>query len=217
MVNEALAKSEIPLYIFVENGKQFDFLQNEKIITLTKSMILTLCDVSNHSGIVGVFQIKKKIPQKPCGNFLVLENVQDPGNVGTLIRSAQGANFLDIYLINCATITNPKTYRSSMGAVFSTNCCELNFSEFETIFKTWNLPLFCADMSGENIYKCKLPCCIGIVIGNEGNGVGKNMETLCTGKIKIPMANGLESLNAGVSGSILMFEIAFGGKNVRSQ
>ena len=139
----------------------------------------------------------------------------NPGNVGTLIRSAVGTGFLDIYLISCASVTNPKTVRSTMGALFKANIYEVD-EKFVKTLKVWNQTVYVADMDGENIFETSFQQNCGIIVGNEGQGVSDELIEIATNKISIPMKNNLESLNAGVSGSIIMYQIANGGKNVRS-
>jgi len=97
-----------------------------------------------------------KEPKNISNNFLVLENIQDAGNVGTIIHSASGTSFKDIFLINCASVFNQKVVRSTMGGIFKENLC----------------PLVIADMSGQNLFKFKKPTSnFGVVIGNEGKRV----------------------------------------------
>ena len=157
---------------------------------------------------MGVIKLQNRAIQPPNGNYLVLDELQDPGNVGTLIRSALGANFLDIYLLNSVNISNEKLIRSSMGAIFKTKIYQVSKDEFISNYKKWNKPLYVCDMDGENIYKTHISNNAGIVVGNEGNGVSAEIRGISTGSISIPMKNGLESLNAGVSGSIIMYHLS---------
>ena len=156
-------------------------------------------------GLIGVVKFKSKELTVPKANFLVLDEIQDPGNVGTLLRSALGADFKDVYLLNCARVSSDKVIRSSMGAIFKLNIYESSKNEFLNICS--GLHMCFADMFGENIYKTKLPSLVGVVVGNEGNGVSKELKEACSFSVSIPMANDLESLNASVAGSIIMYQI----------
>lgn len=179
-----------------------------EVITLSKNVFKSFSTTLNSQGLIGVVKFNFKTIEKPKGNYLVLDCLQDPGNLGTLIRSALGANFLDIYLLDCVKASSDKVIRSSMGAIFKTRIYPCTKEEFIKQFKTWNLPLIACDMDGDNLYNFAPQCPVGIVIGNEGNGVSKEMFNLATKTISIPMQNDLESLNAGVAGSIVMFQIA---------
>ena len=179
-----------------------------EIIEVSENVFKQFTSTVTSQGIIGVAKLPKPKLIAPKGNFLVLDELQDPGNVGTLIRSALGANFLDIYLLNCVSLSNLKLIRSSMGAIFKTRIYEINKSDFINIFPTWNKTLYVCDMNGENLYQTQIDNQSGIVVGNEGNGVSDEISHIAQKTIKIPMQNGLESLNAGVSGSIIMYEIS---------
>ncbi len=186
-------------------------------VVVSNNVLKVFSNTKSSQQVIAFVKLKKQILKPPNQNFLVLDNIQDPGNVGTLIRSAVGANFLDIYLIDCASVTLDKTIRSTMGALFKCNVYETDKS-FIKVLKSWNKKLYIADMNGKDIYKSVFLNNIGVVIGNEGHGVCEDLKNIATDKISIPMQNNLESLNAGVSGSIIIYQITYGsgGKNVRS-
>ena len=179
-----------------------------ELVEVSENVFKAFSSTLNSQGLVGVVKFNFCKLQKPKGNFLVLDGLQDPGNIGTLIRSALGANFLDIYLVDTAKANSDKVVRSSMGAIFKTRLMPCSKQQFISAFKQWNLPLISCDMGGENIYKTIFKGQIGVMVGNEGNGVSKQMQALATKTISIPMQNSLESLNAGVAGSIVMYSIA---------
>ncbi len=188
-----------------------------KDIIVSSNVLKIFSNTKTSQQVIAFVKLKKQSLKPPSNNFLVLDNIQDPGNVGTLIRSAVGANFLDIYLINCASVTLDKTIRSTMGALFKCNVYETDKS-FINVLKSWNKRIYIADMNGKSIYESFFSNNIGVVVGNEGHGVCEDLRKIATDKISLPMQNNLESLNAGVSGSIIMYQITYGsgGKNVRS-
>ncbi len=188
-----------------------------KDIIVSSNVLKIFSNTKTSQQVIAFVKLKKQDLKPPSQNFLVLDNIQDPGNVGTLIRSAVGANFLDIYLINCASVTLDKTIRSTMGALFKCNVYETDKS-FINVLKSWNKRIYIADMNGKSIYESFFSNNIGVVVGNEGHGVCEDLRKIATDKISLPMQNNLESLNAGVSGSIIMYQITYGsgGKNVRS-
>lgn len=184
-------------------------------IVVSDAVIKKFSNTKTSQGVVAFVEYAEKQLKKPQGFFLILDRVQDPGNVGTLIRSAVGSGFSDVYLISCASVTNSKTVRSTMGALFRTNIYEVD-EKFLEILKTWKKTIYVADMDGDNIFEKNFEDNCGIIVGNEGQGVCDELIEIATNKLSIPMKNNLESLNAGVSGSIIMYQIANGGKNVRS-
>ena len=142
-------------------------------------------------------------------NSLVLDNLQDPGNVGTLIRSAVAFGFNDIYLVNCADPYSEKVVRSSAGNIIKERRHKVAYTEVAKNKDKIADKFIVADMLGTPIGKIHLPKSkIAVIIGNEGSGVSADFLALADTKISIPMLNGVESLNAGVAGSIIMQKIS---------
>ena len=190
-----------------------NFTSND--ILVSENVLKKFTNTKTTQGVIALVKLKHYELKPPDNNFLILDNIQDPGNVGTLIRSAVGADFLDIYLYKCASLSLDKTIRSTMGAIFRCRFYEVG-EDFVDIAKGWNKTILTADMDGENIFSVKISGSVGLIVGNEGHGVSESFRGLSNKVISIPMRNGLESLNAGVSGSILMYQLTYGGKNVRS-
>ena len=207
IIKDAIKNKTInPLFVFTID-ENIDIEFKNKYLVDNKT-IEQLSDVKTPQGVLCVAEYIPYIVNKPTNNFLVLDNVQDPGNVGTLIRTAKASGFNEVYLLNCASVTNPKVVRSSVGAIFTTKLYELDRQEFINFQKEWKNTLLKTDMNGENIFTFKPDNeILGIVIGNEGNGVSNEISSICSKSIKIPMIEGIESLNASVSGSIIMYEI----------
>lgn len=157
--------------------------------------------------VICVVEIPKLLDGLPSGNSLVLDNLQDPGNVGTLIRSALAFGFKDIYFVNCVDIFCEKVIRSSMGNIFkiAPHIVDIDYIRHN---KT-NIcnQLIGTNMSSKNIKDIDTNGKIAIVVGNEGNGISNDMLALCDSVVTIPMSNGVESLNVGIAGSIAMYEI----------
>lgn len=187
--------------------ENYPFLNYVKTFVVSDNVISSLSETKSPQGLIAVVNFVEKQPSVPTNNFIVLENLQDAGNLGTIIRSCRGANFKDIYLINCVSYYNQKVVRSAMGNIFDVNLYSFKTTnQFLEFAKLNNLNLAVADMNGENLFNIKTkPQNLGIVIGNEGNGVSVEMKNYCKKIISIPMKNGLESLNAGVSCSIIMY------------
>ncbi len=177
------------------------------IYKVDKATIDSLSDSKTPQGVICVAEYIQDIVEKPKTNFLVLDGLQDPGNVGSLIRSAYASGFDYIYLLSSVKPTNSKLIRSSVGAIFKSKVISLSKEEFIKLAKEWELNLIATDMAGENIFNFKTDKQVGLIIGNEGQGISDEMANLCTRTVKIPMQEGIESLNASVSGSIIMYQI----------
>ena len=152
-----------------------------------------------------------KIPEKPNINdigdrVLVLDRIQDPGNLGTLIRSVEAFEFNDIVLINCVDLYNDKTLRSTMGSIYRLKFYYMNNDDFIEFALDKNTYL--ADMDGRDYRQIKFRKPINLVIGNEANGISEQIKGIEGQIVSIPMKGKIESLNAGVSGSIIMSYIS---------
>ncbi|MDO4604804.1 MAG: RNA methyltransferase [Helcococcus sp.] len=134
-------------------------------------------------------------------NILILDNIQDPGNMGTLIRSAEAFGYNTIISINSVDFYNEKVLRSTMGSIFRLNLIE---SDYEYINTLDDYQIYLADMNGEDFREIKSSGKKALVIGNEGNGISDEIQKTSHKIVSIPMQGEIESLNAAVSGSILM-------------
>ena len=150
-----------------------------------------------------------KLEKHEIGNkILCLDNIQDPGNLGTIIRSAVAFSFDTIILSqDTVDLYNDKVIRSCEGMIFHINIIRKNLESF-LIENNNQYNILITDVSkGENIRMLNLKQKIILVIGNEGNGVNENLKKFAHYFIKISMNSNCESLNAGVAASILMHEI----------
>ncbi len=209
IIKDALKSGSIkPIVAFVVNEN----LANEldlpcKTYKTDAKTIEGLVDVKTPQGVCVMVEYIPHIAKMPKNNFLVLDTIQDPGNAGTLIRTALATGFDTIVMVDSVNVTNAKLVRSTVGAVFNTNIYEMTKQEFLNTTKEWKLPLLMADMEGENLFESEFKEQLGVVVGNEGKGVCDEIASLCSHSIKIPMNKGIESLNAGVSGAIIMYHI----------
>lgn len=158
--------------------------------------------------IVCVVHIPNQECGVPKGNSLILDGLQDPGNIGTLIRSAIAFNFNDIYFIDCPDIYSEKVVRASMGGIFKVNAHVVSRQEIIDNKRDICEILISTTLKGDKLPQNYLPNTrLGVIIGNEGNGVSDMLITACDKAVTLPMTKNIESLNAGVAGSIMMFEI----------
>lgn len=217
IIRDALVKGVIEVKYILTSLDETDFKalniphENIEVYHVDAKTIDMLSDTKTPQKVLCIAYHTQYVVEVPKTNFLVLDNLQDPGNVGTLIRSAKATGFEYVFLVDGVRKDNPKLIRSSVGAVFDNKIYEMSHEEFIAFAKQNKLRLISCDMNGENIFnfadKNNQSQPLGIVVGNEGQGVSDDMANLCFKTVKIPMKDGIESLNAGVSGSIIMYEI----------
>ncbi len=162
--------------------------------------------VSNETTPQGVIALVKKPLNEitvPSGKCLYLDGVSDPANIGAIIRTAAASGYNDIYMCSCADCFSPKAVRASMSGIFKV---KTHIGSSEELLSKINLPIVVADMNGENVFeKNSIPKDFCLVIGNEGKGVSAALREKADYTVKIPMQNGMESLNAAVSAGIIMY------------
>ena len=156
-------------------------------------------------GILAVLKLPDCPVEVPAKDAILLDGVADPGNLGTIIRSANAAGYSDIYLRDCADVFSPKCLRAAMSGVFFVR---IHIGPDAEIFDALaRIPKICADMKGDNVFTFHAPEKFCLVIGNEANGVSKSVRSICDFTVKIPMRESCESLNAGISAAVLMYEL----------
>lgn len=208
IINDALANGLKPKLILVENEKLNKWQNLCPTYLVESETIEQLSDCKTPQGVLCVAEYLQHMDfSKPTTNFLVIDGLQDPGNVGTLIRTAIACKFNYIYLVDSVKPTNSKLVRSSVGTIFYANIVSSTRDEFISHAKQWNLPLIKADMDGQNIFSCSFGGVVGLVVGNEGQGVSQQISQICTKSVSLPMEKGVESLNAAVSGGVIMYQI----------
>ncbi len=159
----------------------------------------------------------EEVSGREAALLLVLDNIQDPGNLGTIIRTAEGAGITGIIMSSdCVDIYNPKTIRSTMGSVY-----RMPFAYTDDMtgtigrLKQSGIRMYAAHLEGSCAYdQASYLGKSAFLIGNEGNGLREEIAACADRYIKIPMCGQVESLNAAVAASVLMFEAARQRRNV---
>ncbi|MCD8372003.1 MAG: RNA methyltransferase [Clostridia bacterium] len=176
-------------------------------LIVSREVFCYISDEKTPQGVCASVKIPDLTPRPPKGNCILLDGLQDPGNVGTIIRTANAAGYGEIYLINCADPFSPKAVRSSMSGIFF---ADIMAGEAEDVLKALSsVPIICADMDGQNAFAFEKPDKFCLCIGSEGSGISEKVKSLCSYTVSIPMRNTCESLNAAVSAGILMYLLGF--------
>lgn len=191
--------------VLVLEGYNFNINKNTNVVSTSVMKYITELDT-----IPKVIGICKKLEEKTLGNrILVLDGIQDPGNLGTIIRSSVAFNVDTIVLSNdCVDVYNSKVIRATQGMIFNINIIEKDIVKFIENLKNNGYRVYGTRVdNGKNIKdieKTKKSC---IIMGNEGNGVKKQVLDMCDEYIYIDMNKSCESLNVGVATSIILYEL----------
>jgi TrmH family RNA methyltransferase len=182
-------------------------------VLLPEPLFAKISDVKNAQGILGVIR-RSPTPFEffpDTGHYLLLDSIRDPGNLGTLIRSAVGAGYDGVLLHgDCVDPFNPKVIRSTMGTFAFCNIWPVARDDIDRMMKTGYALCVTTGRDGDSLYETAFPKKTILVIGSEAHGVSDELMQLATQKITIPLATECESLNAAIAGSVCMFQIKRG-------
>lgn len=204
------------LEVYVTEGfekKYGDRLAGCRYELISDAVCRHLSDTRTPQGVTALVK-KQETPleeilagdENPC--LFLLENLQDPGNMGTILRTSEGAGVSGI-IINRESVDpyNPKVIRSTMGAIFRMPFVVVD--DFEDVLrrlKEAGVRTFAAHLDGEDFYRQDYRGGCAFFIGNEGNGLSEELAARADGRIRIPMKGQVESLNAAVAATVLMYE-----------
>lgn len=180
-----------------------------------------LVDTGTHQGILAVCREPRRtldaLPPDPGGRYLVLDGVQDPGNLGTLVRSAAAFDLSAVIALpGTVDPWSPRAVRASAGAILGRPIVRAGMEEFLAWAREGRLDLRVADPSGDDVARVRLRPPWALVVGNEGAGVGDPLRRAASGTVAVPMPGGAESLNVGVAAAILLYELTRGGSRHRT-
>ena len=175
---------------------------------VSESLMKSLSETETPQGILAVLKFTE-LPIPNNLNFVLIpDQIRDPGNLGTLLRSAAATGVQAVLLPPETTDAfAPKVLRAGMGAHFRVPIREMGWEEIHDVCKLSGLQVWVADMDGKSCWEMDLKQPFALIIGGEAEGASDEARKLATQKISIPMAGNVESLNAGVAGSVLMFEV----------
>ena len=197
------------------NRKKHDLhLQEFPVEILSDRVFEHISDTKTPQGILCVVKRKKyelnELLKVKKPHFVVLDNLQDPGNMGTIVRTAEAAGVDAVFMSrDCVDIYNPKTIRSTMGSIYRIPFIYIeDIPKLLDIFRENGVKSYAAHLNGKNSYdKEDYSHGTAILIGNEGNGLRDEVTEKADILVKIPMQGKVESLNAAIAASVLMFEV----------
>lgn len=203
LVKEAFKLNLLKLTISLD-----DVSYNVPNLIVNKSVLESLSSINSTPNIIGVCKYIDE--NKPLGGrILILDNIQDPGNLGTIIRSSVAFNFTSVVLsLDTVSKFNNKVIRSTQGMLFNTNVISCDIKSLIKKLKDENYVIYATDVvGGVNVKDIKKPSKFAIVMGNEGSGVSSDIKDLADCNLYIKMNKDCESLNVAVASSILMYEM----------
>jgi TrmH family RNA methyltransferase len=168
----------------------------------------SISDTPTSQGVLAVLEDKRLPIPQPLDFVLILDAIREPGNVGTLLRTAAGAGVQAVFVApETADPGAPKVVRAAMGAHFRLPIHRLDWDAIGRQVESARLAVFLADMQGRPFWDVSMNSAIALIIGGEADGATPPARRLASETIGIPMEQQVESLNAAVAGSILMFEV----------
>ena len=206
MVKEALEKGKkIRFIILTEKAENLIDLKSTsaEVLIASDDVFSSISGETTPQGALAVIEKDVSTLNSPKDSCIFLDGVSDPANVGAIIRTAVACGITEIYMATpCADAYSPKAVRASMSGIYSVRVYE---GTAEELLEVISLPIYVADMNGENVFSFDKKEKFCLVIGNEGHGVSPLLRQKANKILSIPMQNGVESLNAGVSAGILMY------------
>lgn len=174
----------------------------------TEQVLSELTDTVNSQGVVAIVH-KPTWPLKTQGVLLIADEIQDPGNMGTLLRTAVGAGVQGLLIVDGSVdLYNPKVLRSSMGAIFHLPHWFFSREAVLQLIASRGTALVVADLvDAVNYWEANYPRDLAVVIGNEARGVHADFRDRANLRVKIPLMGPVESLNASVAAGVLLYEI----------
>ena len=178
-------------------------VNNDYITQISNAELQRISNLKSPNKVLAVVQFKNNKIIKHDGITLVLDDINDPGNLGTIIRMCDWFGVKQIICSkNTVDIFNPKVVQSAMGSAFRV---QVNYTDLENYLSEIKTPIYGAFMDGKNLKEVKLPKSAHLVLGNEANGISAEINKLITDKVAIKnIGNSAESLNVAVATSILL-------------
>ena len=210
MVEEAIVSAFPVEAVLVDVDRQGEFTlpAGIPVYIMPGHVLAAVCDTKTPQGIAAIVRMAEVELRGP--RLVAMDGVQDPGNVGTIIRTADAAGFDGVILSSqCADVFSPKVLRATMGSVFRMGIRVTDdLPGLLTRMVHEGASVLSSQLDGEPFYqRSPLNERFVLVIGSEGNGVTDEVKAIATHKVKLPMRGGAESLNAAVAAGIMMYEL----------
>lgn len=213
LLEEALLwKGDIHTVVCTEKAPLPLLPEGIRLVQVPPDVMKSISPTETPQGVLAVCGMRSQtLPETlPGRRYVVLDGVQDPGNVGTILRTADAFHADGMFLVNaCADLYNPKTVRATMGAVFRCPVWSCTVEELHTVLKASGLPLYGAALRSDTVDARSVDYTrCAVAIGSEGKGLSAEMLAVCDKTVMIPMSDHCESLNAAAAATVLLWEAA---------
>ncbi len=152
---------------------------------------------------------------KEGGRYIILDGIQDPGNMGTILRTADACGIDGVFTAGCCDVYNPKVVRSAMGSLMRIRFTDGSFEEITDILREKGVPVYAAvPGEGLSLTECDFDRGGAVIIGNEGNGIPPEHSEQADKRLTIKMKGSIESLNAAMAAGIIMWELSKNKENL---
>lgn len=187
-----------------QKAKQSLAFTRAQVYYVSDEIMAYVADTVSPYGICAVCEIPQSEFRMPSGNALLLDGVSDPGNLGTIFRTAAACDFCDVYLLDTADMYSPKVVRATLGGLFKVRATVVNLDQAVELMRCTDSAVL--DMNGKNILTDKAKSPILFVAGNEAHGVRNELRKEAKRVYSLPMKNDIESLNVAVATSVAMYQ-----------
>jgi len=206
-VIQELLHSNFSLEYLFSTAAVFPGIDPKKILTISETELKKISALTTPNDCLAVFKQPESKSINPSGLIVALDDIRDPGNLGTIIRLCDWFGITELICSEeTADIYNPKVVQATMGSIARVN---VNYVNLEKFINETQLPVFGTFMDGENIYKSSLPKEGIIIMGNEANGISPEIEKVVKNRLTIPRFGDLqqtESLNVATATAIILSE-----------
>lgn len=209
LLREALEeKAEIVTALFSSDKySAIPEIPGAEVFLVTQDVLDSITTLKSAQNVIFTCRMKER-EEKLLSRIILLDRLQDTGNLGTIIRTADALGIDAVYEDGCADIYNPKTVRAAMGSLFRVPVISASFTELIPQLRKQGMKIYASELYGDvksvsdtNFSRA------GVVIGNEGSGVRREVSQVCDASIIIPMRGDAESLNASVAAAIFMYKM----------
>ena len=203
--------AEITAVLYTADVKLPQLPQGVRVAEVTETVMKSVSPMEAPQGVVFSCRMRDNSPPKALdgSRYLVLDGVQDPGNVGTMLRTADAFDCEGLFLLpGCADIYNPKTVRAAMGVLFRRNIWRCDLENLIALLSAAQIPLYGAALRDDtaDVRQIDLKKA-AVAVGSEGRGLSEAVLRRCDRTVKIPMSDRCESLNAAAAAAVLLWEM----------
>lgn len=203
----AIAQGWEHVYLFVQSGSDVTVADDDRLLEVSGDILAKISKKDNPQPVIGIFRQRLATTPAKADTYLALEEIRDPGNLGTIMRTAHAVGMSQIILVgNCCDPFTPEVIRASMGSFSTVQLVTMSPDELLAWQSAQGYALLGTDVVDAKDYRETTYRNAILVMGNEQKGLSPALKECCTGRVHIPMPGGTESLNLSVATALLLYE-----------